>query len=171
MVVCSALKDLIDRALLAGVMAAALVIAAPAASRGQDDSAPKQSHSGRAKQARTSLGVGGAAAMISSYRKRHGLPAVRADSRLMAIARRHAHAMAAQGRMSHDVGGDFSTRLRRGGYVAAAAAENIAAGQRSLSEAFSGWVAPTCCSAVRPGSGLLPRPQNPGRATAPTGRW
>jgi uncharacterized protein YkwD len=31
--------------------------------------------------------------------------------------------------------------LRRAGYAASAAAENIAAGQRSLSEAFAGWVA------------------------------
>jgi uncharacterized protein YkwD len=140
MVVRKTLRDLVGRALLAGAVTVILVIAAPAVSSGQDASAPKRSHAAKAKHPRTSLSVGGAAAMISRYRRRHGLPAVKIDSRLMAIARHQARAMAAHGRMSHDVGGDFSTRLRRRGYAAAAAAENIAAGQRSLSEAFSGWV-------------------------------
>jgi len=129
-------SEYFGRALLAGVMVIAIVAAAPAVSNGQDVSAAKAR---KTKPARVSLGVGGAAAMISSYRRRHGLPPVRSDSRLMAFARHQARAMAARDRMSHDVGGDFSTRLRRAGYLAAAAAENIAAGQRSLSEAISTW--------------------------------
>jgi uncharacterized protein YkwD len=115
-------------------VATAFSVAAPTVSSAQDVSA-KRSHARK-----TSLSVGGAAAMISSYRRRHGLPAVKIDARLMAMARHQARAMAASDRMSHDVGGDFGARLRRRGYLAAAAAENIAAGQRSLSEAFSGWV-------------------------------
>jgi uncharacterized protein YkwD len=130
----SAFTGFTGRLLFAFGLAATLVLAAPDGASSQDVSSAKP------PQVRKAKSVGGAAGMISAYRHRHGLPAVRTDSRLMAMARRQAQAMAARDRMSHDVGGDFGTRLRRAGYVAAVAAENIAAGQRSWSEAFAGWV-------------------------------
>lgn len=132
----TAWTDFTGRLLFAFGLAAVFVLAAPGVSSSQDLSSarPKQT-----KPAQVSLSVGGAAGMISAYRRRHGLSAVSTDARLMAMARQHAQAMAAQGRMSHSVGGDFGTRLRRTGYLGAAA-ENIAAGQRSWSEAFAAWV-------------------------------
>jgi uncharacterized protein YkwD len=136
----SAFTGFTGRLLFAFGLAATLVLAAPDGASSQDVSSAKPPQTRKAKSVRTSLGAGGAAGMISAYRRRHGLPAVSTDARLMAMARRHARAMASRGRMSHDVGGDFSTRLRRAGYSAGAAAENIAAGQRSWSEAFAGWV-------------------------------
>jgi len=121
-------------------LATVFALAAPDVSSSQDLSSARPNQARKAKPVKASLGVGGAAGMISAYRRRHGLSAVSSDARLMAMARQHAQTMASRDRMSHDVGGAFSTRLRRAGYVAAAAAENIAAGQRSWSEAFAAWV-------------------------------
>ena len=81
------------------------------------------------------------AGAISAYRRAHGLSAVRLDSRLDAIARRQARAMAASGTVSHSVGGLFPVRvasLRK-----AIAAENIGAGFSTFSEMLKQWEAST----------------------------
>ena len=77
------------------------------------------------------------AAAISAYRRAHGLPAVRSDSRLGAVALRQAKAMAATGTVSHSAGGNFATRvaaLRK-----SRAAENIGAGFLSFAEMLKHW--------------------------------
>ena len=77
------------------------------------------------------------ASQISAYRRAHGLPAVRIDSRLNAVALRQAQAMASSGTISHSAGGSFSSRvapLRK-----SRAAENIAAGFLSFSETLKQW--------------------------------
>jgi len=90
-----------------------------------------------------SLGFAAAAAAgdyaseISAYRRAHGLPMVRLDSRLDAVALKQARAMASTGTVSHSVGGDFSTRvaaLRK-----SRAAENIGAGFLSFAEMLKQW--------------------------------
>src|SRR5262245_57147618 len=77
------------------------------------------------------------AAMISQYRREHGLSAVKTDPQLTEIAERQAKAMAASGIMDHSVAGSFASR------IAAAhtgrAAENIAAGTKTLAETFRAW--------------------------------
>ena len=135
-----AVNDFVGRALLAGVVIVAFAVAAPTVSSSQDFSSAKRSQARKVAHSGTRLGVAGASTMLSRYRRSRGLPAVRIDSRLTAVARRQARAMAAHDQLSHDVAGDFGTRLRNAGYLAAAAAENIAAGQRTLAEAFAGWV-------------------------------
>jgi uncharacterized protein YkwD len=47
--------------------------------------------------------------------------------------------MASRNRLDHDVIGTFQTRIRRSGFDAGAAAENISAGYHTMAEAFSGW--------------------------------
>jgi len=135
-----AVNGFVGRALLAAVVIVAFVLATPAGSSGEDLSSAKRSQARKVAHSGMRLGVAGASSMLSRYRRSRGLPAVRIDSRLMTVARRQARAMATHDRLSHDVAGDFGTRLRNAGYLAAAAAENIAAGQRTLTEAFSGWV-------------------------------
>src|SRR5260221_11378842 len=44
-------------------------------------------------------------AMISQYRREHGLPTVKTDARLTAVAVRQTQAMASSGIMDHDVAG------------------------------------------------------------------
>ena len=80
-----------------------------------------------------------AASMLSGYRRNNGLPAVTVDPDLMSLAARQSRAMAARNRLSHDVGGSFTARLRRAGYQSRSAAENVSAGYYTLAEAFSGW--------------------------------
>jgi uncharacterized protein YkwD len=82
---------------------------------------------------------GTAAAMISSYRAANGLGPVKPDPQLTAAARQQAEAMAARGVMSHDVAGDFASRMRAMGIVHVAAAENIGAGFHSVAAVLEGW--------------------------------
>lgn len=84
-----------------------------------------------------------AAQAITEYRRSRGLSPVTVDSRLNAIAASHSRAMARADRMAHVVRGEgsFQKRLSTGGYDAAIAVENIAAGHRNFNEAFAGWKA------------------------------
>jgi uncharacterized protein YkwD len=77
------------------------------------------------------------AGAISAYRRAHGLPAVRSDSRLGAVALKQAQAMAASGTVSHSVGGIFPVRVA--GLRKSRAAENIGAGFLSFSEMLKQW--------------------------------
>lgn len=81
--------------------------------------------------------AGDYASQISAYRRAHGLSAVRMDSRLSAVARQQARAMASRGVVSHTVAGNFTVRvasLRK-----RLAAENIAAGFATFSETLKQW--------------------------------
>src|SRR4051794_24977636 len=77
------------------------------------------------------------AAMISQYRREHGLSAVKTDPQLTAIAERQAQAMAASGIMDHSVAGSFSSRIS--GLRMGVAAENIATGSKTWAETFRMW--------------------------------
>ncbi len=74
---------------------------------------------------------------ISAYRRAHGLPAVRLDGRLNAVALRQARAMASTGTVSHSAGGSFSTRVAA--LKKTLAGENIGAGFRTFSEMLKQW--------------------------------
>lgn len=81
-----------------------------------------------------------AAAMISEYRRNAGLGPVVVDPRLSVVAAQMAATMA----RADDVRASLREaplreRLARAGYTASASAENVSAGYRTLSEAFSGW--------------------------------
>jgi uncharacterized protein YkwD len=76
-------------------------------------------------------------AMVSQYRRAHGLSAVKTDPQLTAIAKRQAKAMAATGVMDHSVAGSFSSRIA--GAHSGIAAENIAAGTRTWADTFRVW--------------------------------
>jgi uncharacterized protein YkwD len=77
------------------------------------------------------------AAEISAYRHAHGLPAVKPDGRLDAVALQQARAMAANGIVSHSVGGSFTKRVA--GLRKSIAAENIGAGFLSFAEMLKQW--------------------------------
>jgi uncharacterized protein YkwD len=77
------------------------------------------------------------ASQISAYRRAHGLSAVRADSKLDAVALQQAQAMAASGTISHSAAGSFSSRVA--GLRKSKAAENIAAGFLSFAETLKQW--------------------------------
>jgi len=78
-------------------------------------------------------------AMISQYRREHGLPSVKTDAKLTAVAVRQAQAMAHSGVMDHDVAGSFASRIS--GASTASAAENIAAGTKTWADTLRLWKA------------------------------
>jgi uncharacterized protein YkwD len=80
-----------------------------------------------------------AASMISGYRQNNGLPAVTLDPELMRLADAQVRAMAGRNVLDHNVAGPFNDRIKRSGFDARSAAENISAGYHTLAEAFSGW--------------------------------
>jgi uncharacterized protein YkwD len=77
------------------------------------------------------------AGAISAFRRAHGLPAVKSDSLLDAVALNQARAMAASGSVSHSVGGSFVTRIAH--LRKHRAAENIGAGFLTFSEMLKQW--------------------------------
>ena len=85
------------------------------------------------------LDANAAASMISGYRANNGLPTVVLDPALMRLADVQARAMAGRDKLDHTIGGAFNERLKRSGYNAKTAAENVSAGYHTLAEAFSGW--------------------------------
>jgi uncharacterized protein YkwD len=80
-----------------------------------------------------------AASMISGYRRNNGLGLVALDDKLMRMAEDQARAMASKNKFEHDAAGPFAQRVKRSGYDAKVAVENIGAGYHTLAEAFSGW--------------------------------
>lgn len=80
-----------------------------------------------------------AASMISTYRVNNGLGAVEIDPVLTRAAETQANAMAKRNKLDHNVIGELGVRVKRSGYNAKLAVENISAGYDTLSEAFSGW--------------------------------
>jgi uncharacterized protein YkwD len=85
------------------------------------------------------LDANAAQSMISGYRANNGLPPVVIDPELMRLAGEQAQAMAAAGKLDHSVAKPFPDRMRKSGFDASLAVENIAAGYRTLAEAISGW--------------------------------
>jgi uncharacterized protein YkwD len=85
------------------------------------------------------LDANAAQSMISGYRGNNGLGAVTLDPELMRLAGDQARTMAAKDKLDHDVGHPFQDRIRKSGFDAAVAVENIGAGYHTLAEAFSGW--------------------------------
>jgi Cysteine-rich secretory protein family len=77
------------------------------------------------------------AELISQYRREYGLSTVKTDPELTEIAERQAKAMAASGVMDHNVAGSFPSRMA--GVQTSRAAENIAAGTKTLSQTFRMW--------------------------------
>jgi uncharacterized protein YkwD len=76
---------------------------------------------------------------INAFRAEHGLKPVSIDSAVIRSARRQAMAMASAGIVSHDVAGSFDARMRGDGFAKVAAAENVGAGEASVTEAIERW--------------------------------
>ncbi|MCA6124626.1 CAP domain-containing protein [Bradyrhizobium sp. WSM 1704] len=77
------------------------------------------------------------AGAISSYRRSKGMPAVKLDAKLNAVALKQAQAMSASGSVSHSAGGSFFTRIKP--LKKQRAAENIGAGFISFAEMLKQW--------------------------------
>lgn len=79
--------------------------------------------------------------LINAFRAEHGLKPVMIDRDLVRAAEFQVVAMASKDVLSHDVVGDFNTRMNAAGFSRAAAAENVGAGHQSVENAIKSWIA------------------------------
>jgi uncharacterized protein YkwD len=89
----------------------------------------------------TALNVAKAKKLINAYRRKNGLKPLTIDTKLTEAAKAHSRDLAKWDRISH-YGSDGSNpwdRVRRTGYKASLAAENVGTGQVTLDEVFKGW--------------------------------
>jgi uncharacterized protein YkwD len=123
-----------------GAVLAACLVAAACSSLGDNEppSGEPSFYRGLA-QPGAKLDAAAAQSMISGYRQNNGLGPVVLEPHLMRMAEEQARAMAAANKLDHNIPAAFTTRLRRSGFDAGLAVENISAGYYTLAEAFSGW--------------------------------
>ena len=79
--------------------------------------------------------------VINAYRKEHGLKALKLNAELTEAAKNHSRDLAKWDRISH-YGSDGSNpwdRVKRTGYKARLAAENVGTGQIDFNEVMKGW--------------------------------
>jgi uncharacterized protein YkwD len=92
---------------------------------------------------KTELDLDKARQLINAYRQRHGLKPLKLNTALTEAAKAHARDLAKWDRISH-YGSDGSNpwdRIKRVGYNAKVAAENVGTGQASVEEVLKGWEA------------------------------
>lgn len=126
-----------SRARSTGTQTAAASDRAP---KGTFDKAPQGALSDR-DYSSTNLNAEKARDLINAYRKSKGLKPVALNAELSSAAKAHAKDLAKWDRISH-YGSDGSNpwdRVKRAGYNAKVAAENVGTGQASIDEVFKGW--------------------------------
>jgi len=107
---------------------------------GSFDKAPKGSLSDRDYSV-TKLDLEAARELINQYRKQNGLKPLKLNAELSNAAKNHSRDLAKWDRISH-FGSDGSNpwdRVKRSGYNARLAAENVGTGQTTIEEVFKGW--------------------------------
>lgn len=110
------------------------------APRGSFDKAPRGSLADRDFSA-TALNPEAARELINGYRKSHGLKPLQLNAALTTAAKGHSRDLAKWDRISH-FGSDGSNpwdRVKRSGYNAKLAAENVGTGQITFEEVLKGW--------------------------------
>lgn len=110
------------------------------APKGSFDKAPAGALAGR-DYSSTKLDADAARDLINQYRKQNGLKPLKLNAELSNAAKNHSRDLAKWDRISH-FGSDGSNpwdRVKRAGYNARLAAENVGTGQATIDEVFKGW--------------------------------
>lgn len=81
-----------------------------------------------------------AVGLVNSFRAQNGLGHVSVDSAVVEAARYQAVAMASRDVLSHEVAGDFTTRMNNAGFTYALATENVGAADRSVADSINAWI-------------------------------
>jgi uncharacterized protein YkwD len=114
--------------------------AADKAPKGTFEKAPQGALADR-DYSKTDLDLEKARQLINAYRKQHGLKPLNLNAALTEAAKLHSRDLAKWDRISH-YGSDGSNpwdRVKRVGYRAKVAAENVGTGQASVEEVLKGW--------------------------------
>ena len=82
-----------------------------------------------------------AVAAISRYRAEHGLGPLVLDPGLVKAASYQAGTNARAGRLSHEIGGSFTSRMSEAGLARSYAAENLSAGSETFDQVLARWKA------------------------------
>ncbi len=85
------------------------------------------------------LDAAAAESMISGYRRNNALGELTLDPKLSELALAQARSMAARDKLDQNAAKTLNARIKKSGYNARVAAENVSAGYHTLAEAFSGW--------------------------------
>ena len=112
------------------------------APKGSYEKAPQGALADR-DYSKTDLDLEKARQLINTYRKQHGLKPLVLNAALTEAAKLHSRDLAKWDRISH-YGSDGSNpwdRVKRVGYKAKVAAENVGTGQASVEEVLKGWEA------------------------------
>ncbi|MBW8617352.1 MAG: CAP domain-containing protein [Hyphomicrobiales bacterium] len=81
-----------------------------------------------------------AVGLVNYFRAQNGLGPVSVDSAVVEAARYQAVAMASRDVLSHEVAGDFTTRMNNAGFTYALATENVGAADRSVADSINAWI-------------------------------
>jgi uncharacterized protein YkwD len=76
---------------------------------------------------------------INAFRAENGLQPLKIDAGLVELAKDQAGLMADKQILSHEVEGDFESRLNKGGYRKQAGAENVGAGHVDVATTLAAW--------------------------------
>jgi uncharacterized protein YkwD len=137
------------------------------APKGSYERAPTGALAGR-DYSSTRLDVERARELVNAYRREKGLRPLKLQPALTEAARAHSRDLAKWDRISH-FGSDGSNpwdRVKRAGYNAKLAAENVGTGQATIEEVIKGWQA----SAGHNRNLLLPEAEHMGIALAHDGK-
>lgn len=116
------------------------VASADRAMPGASEKAPKGALADR-DYSQTKLDAEAALELVNQYRKQNGLKPLKLNASLSEAAKNHSRDLAKWDRISH-FGSDGSNpwdRVKRTGYNARLAAENVGTGQATIDEVFKGW--------------------------------
>jgi uncharacterized protein YkwD len=77
---------------------------------------------------------------LNKFRASHGLGPVTIDANLIEVAKYQSIAMAARDALTHEVSGDFTSRINGAGFTNSAAVENVGASHDSAVDAINAWI-------------------------------
>lgn len=123
-----------------GAAAAPKLVGLDQAPKGTFETAPSGALSDR-DYSQTRLDAERARELVNAYRKENGLKPLKLNIELSNAAKAHSKDLAKWDRISH-YGSDGSNpwdRVKRSGYNAKLAAENVGTGQSNIEEVFKGW--------------------------------
>jgi uncharacterized protein YkwD len=81
-----------------------------------------------------------AVALLNAFRASNGLGPVTVDPNLIQVAEFQAAAMAARDALTHEVAGDFTSRINAAGFNNSDAVENVGASHATAADAIASWI-------------------------------
>ena len=78
--------------------------------------------------------------LLNKFRASQGLGPVTIDPTLIEVAKFQAVAMASRDALTHEVSGDFMTRINAAGFTNSSAIENVGASHATAADAIASWI-------------------------------